>query len=277
MPSPLSTGHLHVSFPSHPPPLLHDSLSLFRPSAFPMGVIGVATCSQDDSLATIHAQFNAAVRGLFPYDSPYRSMYPLARNCFVFEDGDGGTNLNLGEQSGLVVIPSLMGKKEVYVGTLLADLCSTILGEFATIVSLPCQLCGHKLKVESSQVQTLESPVGNEYLNSTMFPVVPSSNELPVALVNDMRNSMPQGLSNGSHLDLGSISRRSSLTLKRSSSASTGVTSPTSKTSFRQSTLLSNATGKKKPIGAASSHGRLFKVLGDLFLLAGRTEDAVVW
>lgn len=27
----------------------------------------------------------------------------------------------------------------------------------------------------------------------------------------------------------------------------------------------------------ASSHARLFKVLGDLFLLAGRPEDALVW
>ena len=26
-----------------------------------------------------------------------------------------------------------------------------------------------------------------------------------------------------------------------------------------------------------SSHGRLFKVLGDLFLLAGRTTDASIW
>ncbi|ETW85889.1 hypothetical protein HETIRDRAFT_42700 [Heterobasidion irregulare TC 32-1] len=30
-------------------------------------------------------------------------------------------------------------------------------------------------------------------------------------------------------------------------------------------------------IGVASSHGRLYKVLGDFFLLAGRTEDASIW
>jgi hypothetical protein len=137
MPSPLSTGYLHVSFPSHPPPSMHDALSLFRPSNFPMGVIGVASCSQDDSLATILAQFNATMHDIFPRDSPYRSIFPLARNCFVFEDGDGGTNLNLGEQfSGLVVIPSMMGNKAVYIGTLLADLCSSILGEFSAIVSV---------------------------------------------------------------------------------------------------------------------------------------------
>jgi len=30
-------------------------------------------------------------------------------------------------------------------------------------------------------------------------------------------------------------------------------------------------------IGASSSHGRLYKVFGDFFLLAGRTEDAMIW
>ena len=36
---------------------------------------------------------------------------------------------------GLVVIPSMMGNKKLYVGTLLADLCSNILAEFAAVVS----------------------------------------------------------------------------------------------------------------------------------------------
>jgi trafficking protein particle complex subunit 9 len=135
MPSPLSRGHLHISFPSHPPPTSHDPLALFRPSHFPLGVIGVASCSQSDSLSSILAQFNAFVNDLFPRNSPYRAIFPLAKNCFVFEEEDGSTNLNLGEQlSGLVVIPSMMGNKGLYIGTLLADLCSNILGEFATLV-----------------------------------------------------------------------------------------------------------------------------------------------
>lgn len=48
---------------------------------------------------------------------------------------------------------------------------------------------------------------------------------------------------------------------------------------FRQSTLNAPPAPKKRlsSIGVASSHGRLFKVLGDFFLLAGRTEDAAVW
>lgn len=34
---------------------------------------------------------------------------------------------------------------------------------------------------------------------------------------------------------------------------------------------------RQSHVGATSSHGRLFKVLGDLFVLAGRLEDASVW
>ena len=62
-------------------------------------------------------------------------MFPLANNCLVFEDSDGSTNLNLGNYPGLVVIPGMMGNKRLYVGTLIADLCSNILAEFATVVS----------------------------------------------------------------------------------------------------------------------------------------------
>ena len=131
IPGPLSTGHLHLSFPSHPPPPSHASLSLFRPSHFPLAVIGVAACSQTDSLSTILSQFSDALSEVFPPDS----IFPFAKNCFVFEDGDGATNLNLGENvPGLVVIPSLMGNKKLYIGTLLADLCSRILSEFGVLV-----------------------------------------------------------------------------------------------------------------------------------------------
>lgn len=129
MPNPLAAGHIHLSFPSHPLPSSHTQLSLFRPSDFPLGVIGVATCSRNDSLPSILSQFNATLGELFPEGS----TYPLAQNCFVFEENDGTTNL--GNIPGLVVIPGMMGNKKLYIGTLLADLCSSILAEFATVVS----------------------------------------------------------------------------------------------------------------------------------------------
>ena len=133
MPNPLSKGHLHLSFPSHPPPLTHSSLSLFRPSHFPLGVIGIGVCSQTNSLSTMLDQFNASLLDVFPTDS----LFPLAKNCFVFEDSDSTMNLNLGDNiPGLVVIPSMMGNKKLYIGTLLADLCSHILGEFGRVVRM---------------------------------------------------------------------------------------------------------------------------------------------
>jgi hypothetical protein len=47
---------------------------------------------------------------------------------------------------------------------------------------------------------------------------------------------------------------------------------------FRQSSLGVPTVRKRQSlIGAASSHGRLFKLLGDFFILAGRTEDATIW
>lgn len=66
---------------------------------------------------------------------PSGAIFPLANNCLVFEESDGSTNLTLGNYPGLVVIPGMMGNKRLYVGTLIADLCSNILAEFATVVS----------------------------------------------------------------------------------------------------------------------------------------------
>jgi hypothetical protein len=97
-------------------------------------VIGLAVCTKADSLASIFTQFNTSLADICPPDG----IYPLAKNCFVFEEGDDAS-LNLSSDlPGLVVIPSVMGNKKLYIGTLLADLCSHILGEFGVVVcSLP--------------------------------------------------------------------------------------------------------------------------------------------
>jgi trafficking protein particle complex subunit 9 len=274
MPGPLSTGHLHLSFPSHPPPPTHSSMSLFRPSHFPLGVIGIGVCSQTDSLASMLDQFSASLLEIFPTGS----LFPLAKNCFVFEDSDGTGNLNLGDNvPGLVVIPNMMGNKKLYVGTLLADLCSHILGEFGRVVCTACfgeswaQLTG-------CQVHTLESPLGNEYLNSALFPTLPSSSEMPHQLEN-ASDSLP---SYNSQPELGASAHQSraqaNLNLKRNSSAGPGLSSSVNTNGLRQSTLAVPVTKKRNSaIGVASSPGRLYKVLGDFFLLSGRTEDATVW
>ncbi|KAF7294900.1 hypothetical protein MIND_01027900 [Mycena indigotica] len=242
MPSPLSTGYLHLSFPTHPPPHSHLPLSLLRPSHFPLAVIGISACSKTDSLADVLGEFNASLLDIFPGGG----MYPLAKNCFVFEEGEGNTNVNLGDNlPGLVVIPSMMGNKKLYIGTLLGDLCSHVLGEFGTLVA------------------GLESPAGNEHLNSALMPMLPPS-DLALPLDNGKRrDSLPpipaQGVLDTKHQYPSAVVKRTS-------------------TSFRQQTLsVPPAKKRLSSIGVASSHGRLFKVLGDFYLLAGRTEEADVW
>lgn len=271
IPNPLSTGHLHLSFPSHPPPLSHLPLSLLRPSHFPLAVIGVAACSQTDSLSSIHTRFEDSLVDIFPSGG----IFPLAKNCFVFEESDGNTNLNLGDNlPGLVVIPSMLGNKKLYIGTLLADLCSQILGEFGVVVRF--FHLTRKLGPPSilSQVQALESPLGNEYLNSSLMPTLPPLSEIPSPLdATSKHDSLPPLPSHNSQPEMTrtGLTLASAPPLKRNSSSGPAL---------RQSTLnLPVQVPKKRVsgIGVASSHGRLFKVLGDFFLLAGRTEDAVVW
>ncbi|KAK0197056.1 TRAPP II complex [Armillaria mellea] len=249
MPNPLSTGHLHLSFLTHPPPNSHIPLSLLRPSHFPLAVIGIASCAPEDTLPSVLAQFHGTLLDLFPADF----VFPLARSCFVFEEGDGNNSTNLGDSlPGLAVIPSMMGNKKIYLGTLIADLCSNVLGEFGVLV------------------QALESPLGNEYLNSSLLPVLPPLSELPIPLNgNRIRDALPPLSSHNSSPDMSKsgFTLASSASMKRTSSAG-----------HRQSTITVPASKKRlSSIGAVSSPGRLFKVLGDFFTLAGRTEDASVW
>lgn len=129
-------------------------------------------------------------------------------------------------------------------------------------------------------MSSLESPLGNEYLNSSMFPVLPPLSDMPRSLDSDAntrempsllssRNSQPELASSNPILRV-----KTPLGLKRSSTASPGIPQ------IRHASLPSPAMVAKKrqmAIGAVSSHGRVFKVLGDLFMLAGRLEEAVIW
>lgn len=130
MPSPLSSGYIHLSFPSHPSLHAHSPLSLFRPSHFNLGIIGIAACSSYLPVSSALEQFENALAEI----SPETSTFPLAKTCFAFQDDDG-SNVGLGENPpGLAMIPNAMGNKKLYIGTLLADLCSQILAEFGRLV-----------------------------------------------------------------------------------------------------------------------------------------------
>lgn len=132
MPNHQSNGHIHLNFVAHPPPTTDFGLSLLQPSHFPLGVIGIGTCSKSETRASALNHFNSTIQESFPRDS----IYPLARNCFLFDTNDGSESPDLTDDvPGSVVIPAMMGNKQLYIGTLLADLCSVILGELGRIVS----------------------------------------------------------------------------------------------------------------------------------------------
>lgn len=133
IPSPLSTGSLHLRYTTHPPAAWHHSLSLLRLSSFPLAVIGIADCSQKESLHSLGAEFNATLSRIFSGSS----ATPFATKCFAFEDGDAIPDVNVGPSlPDLVMIPSLMSNKQLYIGTLLAELCHDILTEFPALVSV---------------------------------------------------------------------------------------------------------------------------------------------
>lgn len=253
MPNPLSSGHLYLSYPSHPSPPRHMSLSLFRPSHFTLGIIGVAACSSSYSITSALEQFENTVLDI----SPEGSTFPLAKVCFAFEDEESARSTGLGNTlPGIVSIPSVMGNKKIYIGTLLADLCSHILAELGRVYHV------------------LESPVGNEYLNSTLFPTLPSPSEMPLSLSSG--NLGYPSYSSQPELDSSGLIAPG-VQIKRSSTAAPGISHTTSFTQ-RQSTLSPQVVRKRaSAVGAVSSHGRLYKILGDFFLLAGRTEDASLW
>ena len=194
----------------------------------------------------------------------------MSRVCFAFEEVSDSAALNT-SLSGVEVIPKMDTKQtKLHLGTLLASLCSRILVDLSDFVSYIRVYNPSSLTIRR-QVQHLESPIGNEYLNSGLFATLPPS-QLPSALDLEQRSESPPSIHSQPELSTVSNLRKSS-TLKRTSSAGPALPS------LRQTTLSTPASGKKRTsgIGAASSHGRLFKVLGDIFLLAGRTEDAVVW
>lgn len=118
----------------------------------------------------------------------------------------------------------------------------------------------------------MESPIGNEYLNAALMPSLPPLSELPSPLTN-LRSESVSGIQ--SHNSQPEISR-TPFTLNAAPTLRRNVS--TAATTSRQSTLNVQAQKKRlSTIGTSSSPGRLYKVLGDFFLLAGRSEDAIIW
>lgn len=110
-------------------------------------------------------------------------------------------------------------------------------------------------------------------MNSTLFPTLPSPSEIPLYLSSSGNAGFQSNPTYSSQPELDSSGLSAPSMIKRSSTAG-----PMSSLTQRQSSLGPSVVKKRaNAIGAVSSHGRLYKVLGDLFLLAGRTEEAAVW
>jgi hypothetical protein len=132
MPAQLANGHLLLSYE-----ILHQGTritdaSLIRLSQWPMGVIGIAHTSSTDQLATLGADFKAQMEELLPPDA----FAPLATHCLAFQEASSRFILDTKDAfAGVVVIPHDMGNKQLYLATLVAELCSAILAGFSDIVN----------------------------------------------------------------------------------------------------------------------------------------------
>jgi trafficking protein particle complex subunit 9 len=132
LPSQLSSGHIHLSYSTHPPPSWYNSFSLFRISCFPLCAIGIADFTGNIPPASLLAEFKETLSSAFPPASPF----PFASKIFAFESGEDNTlNHSADGSPELIHIPSLMGNKQLYIGTLLAELCHDVLVEFPALVS----------------------------------------------------------------------------------------------------------------------------------------------
>jgi trafficking protein particle complex subunit 9 len=242
-------------------------------SSFPLGVIGIADSAQDATFSIV-AQFKATLVSLFPPDSPF----PFASKCFAFEEGEGNVNLDLGPSiPELVTIPSLMKNKQVYVGTLLAELCHDILAEFPALVSLTLVLSINTDQwAKKGQVRTVESTEGMEAIMSRLLPTV-SSTTFPSASNRFVINPTNEYGGVNGHATPGILTRSSTfpdLSTNGLSRGRTGLGSH-SGTSTPQRFGITNA--KKRASSIGPSNGRLSKTIGDLCLLAGKLGEANIW
>ncbi|KAF8334324.1 TRAPP II complex [Cantharellus anzutake] len=241
LPSPLASGNLHLSFLTHPPPTWRSAFNLFRISSFPLAVIGIADCTSGATASSLVAEFKADLSTLLPDGLPF----PFTTKCLAFEEGEGNANMNLSTStSELVTIPSLMGNKQVYVGTLLAELCHDIIVEFPSIVR--CIDTPHGLDTLNSEILPRLGRIGGVYYlhRSAENPVEPVRN-------GGQRSGTPSSNPAADRVTSGMAS------------------SPTK--------LSVPPAAKKRNSAGGYNSGRLAKTLGDLYLLSGKLSDASYW
>ncbi|KAI8647021.1 TRAPP II complex [Parasitella parasitica] len=235
----------------------HCHLEDFQPHRRIFGVIGIMDCREwnDKDLSEGYRKFVGML-----------SQYPtaVATRCFAFDPTESQPD----DTKGLVMIPNV-GNMSFYMSTMICDFASQILDQFAAIAE----------RIESLNV--LESPVPSGYMPKS-FDASIINNRL---IQPQTSNSSPQQPSRNTQALTPSSSVSSSF-LKRASTTAANTrkslvstnSPPTPKPSLSRSITF---TGPPAAIAGDTGRtlqrtpGRIKKLLGDFYLLAGRLPDAV--
>lgn len=171
-----------------------------------------------------------------------RTQYPtaVATRCFAFDPSETQED----DTKGLIMIPNV-GNMSFYMSTMICDFASEILEQFAILAN------------RIQKLETLESPV-------------PNNNHTPARREQHRFSQPPLTISPSNSSQL--ISKRASLQTQ---------SSPTQQQQQQQhhrfsATALNSAGSTGESIRTRKrTPGRIRKLLGDFYLLAGRLPDAV--
>ena len=121
------------------------------------------------------------------------------------------------------------------------------------------------------QIRALESPVGSQALGAGLFGRAPNTRSPRVSF----DASEPERPFSVTGLPSTTRDPDPRANMRRASTMGPGVTPSNS-----LSSQLGPVSSKKRIStinGGGTMHARLYKILGDLFLLSGRTMDASIW
>lgn len=230
-------GQMHFQFITHWT-REHAELEDFQPHRRIFGVIGIMDCQEWK---------NKDLSGGYKQFSQDLDQYPtaVATRCFAFDPSETQED----DTKGLIMIPNV-GNMSFYMSTMICDFASEILEQFAILAN------------RIQKLETLESPV-------------PNNNHTPARRDQHRLSQPPLTISPSHSSQL--IHKRASLQTPASPTQQQQQQqrhhhhhrfSTTTALNSAGSTGESARTRKRTP-------GRIRKLLGDFYLLAGRLPDAV--
>ncbi|KAI9140539.1 transport protein Trs120 or TRAPPC9 TRAPP II complex subunit-domain-containing protein [Paraphysoderma sedebokerense] len=212
-----------------------------------MGVIGIMNCQEHDKMGEGYEQFMSKVLPKYPT--------ALANRCFAFEPNEGHED----NTKGIVVIPNV-GQMDFYMNTMICDFASDLLSGFGNlVVSIECRSV-----INSPPSNTLGQPASAQANN-------PSAVSTPSqSFVNTSTLTLPGTPTN---INISSPSAAIMSPAATASAAVTGVTNMMKdmpNPSQMGNMLMSPEARLKK-----RTPGRAQKLIADLYLMAGRLQEAI--